>query len=302
MNNEIKIENLKFGYGYKSKKIFNGLNVSIAPGQIVGIVGRNGEGKTTLMKLIAGKLSPDEGSVLIDDRDPATDIETANKIIYASSTYNTESRSKLKDILQYHKLMYKNFDINFANKLMDVFDIEQNKRIGRLSKGQTTIFNFICAIASRAEITILDEPVSGAVSVRRKQIYDIILRDYIEYPRTILISSHLLSEMENILANICMIGAGQILYNGDVDEMKHKAFKVKGTRQQVTEFVKDKKVIFKQLCETNNIAVVEEDYNKTVMEEIKDKGLIAERLTAEEFYMYRTTVNLGEDLEKLWEK
>ncbi len=185
---------------------------------------------------------------------------------------------------------------------MDVFDIEQNKRIGRLSKGQTTIFNFICAIASRAEITILDEPVSGADSVRRKQIYDIILRDYIEYPRTILISSHLLSEMENILANICMIGAGQILYNGDVDEMKHKAFKVKGTRQQVTEFVKDKKVIFKQLCETNNIAVVEEDYNKTVMEEIKDKGLIAERLTAEEFYMYRTTVNLGEDLEKLWEK
>ena len=287
MSNEIKIENLKFGYGYKSKKIFNGLNVSIAPGQIVGIVGRNGEGKTTLMKLIAGKLSPDEGSVLIDDRDPATDIETANKIIYASSTYNTESRSKLKDILQYHKLMYKNFDINFANKLMDVFDIEQNKRIGRLSKGQTTIFNFICAIASRAEITILDEPVSGADSVRRKQIYDIILRDYIEYPRTILISSHLLSEMENILANICMIGAGQILYNGDVE---------------VTEFVKDKKVIFKQLCETNNIAVVEEDYNKTVMEEIKDKGLIAERLTAEEFYMYRTTVNLGEDLEKLWEK
>ena len=290
MSNEIKIENLKFGYGYKSKKIFNGLNVSIAPGQIVGIVGRNGEGKTTLMKLIAGKLSPDEGSGLIDNRDPATDIETANKIIYASSTYNTESRSKLKDILQYHKLMYKNFDINFANKLMDVFDIEQNKRIGRLSKGQTTIFNFI------------DEPVSGADSVRRKQIYDIILRDYIEYPRTILISSHLLSEMENILANICMIGAGQILYNGDVDEMKHKAFKVKGTRQQVTEFVKDKKVIFKQLCETNNIAVVEEDYNKTVMEEIKDKGLIAERLTAEEFYMYRTTVNLGEDLEKLWEK
>ena len=74
------------------------------------------------------------------------------------------------------------------------------------------------------------------------------------------------------------------------------------SRKQVTEFVKDKKVIFKQLCETNNIAVVEEDYNKTVMEEIKDKGLIAERLTAEEFYMYRTTVNLGEDLEKLWEK
>lgn len=144
--------------------------------------------------------------------------------------------------------------------------------------------------------------MSGADSVRRKQIYDIILRDYIEYPRTILISSHLLSEMENILSNICMIGAGQILYNGDVDEMKHKAFKVKGTRQQVTEFIKDRKVIFKQLCETNNMAVVEEDFSKAVMDDIKDKGLIAERLSAEEFYMYMTTVNLGEDLEKLWEK
>lgn len=302
MSNEIKIENLKFGYGYRSKKIFNGLNVSIALGQIVGIVGRNGEGKTTLMKLIAGKLRPDEGTVSIDGKDPSTDIELANKIIYVASTYDIESYSKLKDIIQCYKLMYKNFDINFANKLMDVFDLGQNKRIGRLSKGQTTIFEFICAIASRAEITILDEPVSGADSVRRKQIYDIILRDYIEYPRTILISSHLLSEMENILSNICMIGAGQILYNGDVDEMKHKAFKVKGTRQQVTEFIKDRKVIFKQLCETNNMAVVEEDLSKAVMDDIKDKGLIAERLSAEEFYMYRTTVNLGEDLEKLWEK
>ena len=88
MSNEIKIENLKFGYGYRSKKIFNGLNVSIALGQIVGIVGRNGEGKTTLMKLIAGKLRPDEGTVSIDGKDPSTDIELANKIIYVASTYD----------------------------------------------------------------------------------------------------------------------------------------------------------------------------------------------------------------------
>ena len=297
----ISMQNVTFSYKGKKRYVFEDFSVDIEPNHITGIIGRNGQGKTTLMNLIAGKFEPDEGIIEIDGKNPATDIGTAKRIVYVAGVMSY-SEIKLKKIIEEYRLMYEKFDEEFAYKLMELFGLNKKAKIKNLSKGQETIFNFCCGMATRADITILDEPVSGVDAISRNKIYEIILRDYIEHPRTILISSHLLSEMENILANICMIGAGQILYNGDVDEMKHKAFKVKGTRQQVTEFVKDKKVIFKQLCETNNIAVVEEDYNKTVMEEIKDKGLIAERLTAEEFYMYRTTVNLGEDLEKLWEK
>ena len=297
----ISMQNVTFSYKGKKRYVFEDFSVDIEPNHITGIIGRNGQGKTTLMNLIAGKFEPDEGIIEIYGKNPATDIGTAKRIVYVAGVMSY-SEMKLKKIIEEYRLMYEKFDEEFAHKLMELFGLNKKAKIKNLSKGQETIFNFCCGMATRADITILDEPVSGVDAISRNKIYEIILRDYIEHPRTILISSHLLSEMENILANICMIGAGQILYNGDVDEMKHKAFKVKGTRQQVTEFVKDKKVIFKQLCETNNMAVVEEDFSKAVMDDIKDKGLIAERLSAEEFYMYRTTVNLGEDLEKLWEK
>ena len=184
----ISIQNVTFSYKGKKRYVFEDFSVDIEPNHITGIIGRNGQGKTTLMNLIAGKFEPDEGIIEIDGKNPATDIGTAKRIIYVAGVMSY-SEIKLKKIIEEYRLMYEKFDEEFAHKLMELFGLNKKAKIKNLSKGQETIFNFCCGMATRADITILDEPVSGVDAISRNKIYEIILRDYIEHPRTILISS-----------------------------------------------------------------------------------------------------------------
>lgn len=190
----ISMQNVTFSYKGKKRYVFEDFSVDIEPNHITGIIGRNGQGKTTLMNLIAGKFEPDEGIIEIGGKNPATDIGTAKRIVYVAGVMSY-SEMKLKKIIEEYRLMYEKFDEEFAHKLMELFGLNKKAKIKNLSKGQETIFNFCCGMATRADITILDEPVSGVDAVSRNKIYEIILRDYIEHPRTILISSHMLGEM-----------------------------------------------------------------------------------------------------------
>lgn len=301
----IEVNNLTFGYGYK-KKIFTDFTLSIEPQQITGLVGRNGQGKTTLMKLLAGKFVPDNGGIVItmDSRamNPVCDIEAANEIIYSADKLYYGEQLKLSRIMAEYEIMYHDFDADFARKLLRLFDIDVNKKIKKISKGQKSLFHFVCAMATRARITILDEPVSGVDAISRNKVYDIILRDYIEHPRTIIISSHMLGEMEKILSRIVMIGNEKVLFSGEIEEMKNKAFRISGATESVEKFVKDQKVLFQQNKTLGATAVVEEVFDEKRKQRADELGLTVTSLTAEEYYIYVTGNHNGEELEQLWEK
>ena len=228
----ISIQNVTFSYKGKKRYVFEDFSVDIEPNHITGIIGRNGQGKTTLMNLIAGKFEPDEGIIEIDGKNPVTDIGTAKRIVYVAGVMSY-SEMKLKKIIEEYRLMYEKFDEEFAHKLMELFGLNKKAKIKNLSKGQETIFNFCCGMATRADITILDEPVSGVDAISRNKIYEIILRDYIEHPRTILISSHMLGEMEKILSHMIMIGNNDVLFAGDIEELKDSVYRVDGELENI---------------------------------------------------------------------
>jgi ABC-2 type transport system ATP-binding protein len=232
------MQNVTFSYKGKERYVFEDFSVDIEPNHITGIIGRNGQGKTTLMNLIAGKFEPDEGIIEIDGKNPATDIGTAKRIVYVAGVMSY-SEIKLKKIIEEYRLMYEKFDEEFAYKLMELFGLNKKAKIKNLSKGQETIFNFCCGMATRADITILDEPVSGVDAISRNKIYEIILRDYIEHPRTILISSHMLGEMEKILSNMIMIGNNDVLFAGDIEELKDSVYRVDGELANIEKYCEE---------------------------------------------------------------
>ena len=299
----IKVQHLTFGYGRK-KKVFTDLTFSIEPGHIIGLVGRNGQGKTTLMKLLAGKFEPDGGKITItlneQDGNPARDIEVANEMIYSADTLQY-GEMKLGAIISEYEIMYQDFDSDFAWKLMNIFNLDTNKKISKISKGQVSLFNFSCAMATRASITILDEPVSGVDAISRNKVYDIILRDYMEHPRTIIISSHMLGEMEKILSRIVMIRGKSVFFNGDIEEMKKKAFRVSGDIKNIEQFIKGKNVLCRKNKMLESMAVVEEVYDEQINRQAEEMELTVTSLTAEEYYIYATSSGNEEDLDKLWE-
>ena len=139
----ISMQNVTFSYKGKKRYVFEDFSVDIEPNHITGIIGRNGQGKTTLMNLIAGKFEPDEGIIEIDGKNPATDIGTAKRIIYVAGVMSY-SEIKLKKIIEEYRLMYEKFDEEFAYKLMELFGLNKKAKIKNLSKGQETIFNFCC--------------------------------------------------------------------------------------------------------------------------------------------------------------
>ena len=234
----ISMQNVTFSYKGKKRYVFEDFSVDIEPNHITGIIGRNGQGKTTLMNLIAGKFEPDEGIIEIDGKNPATDIGTAKRIVYVAGVM-IYSEMKLKKIIEEYRLMYEKFDEEFAHKLMELFGLNKKAKIKNLSKGQETIFNFCCGMATRADITILDEPVSGVDAISRNKIYEIILRDYIEHPRTILISSHMLGEMEKILSHMIMIGNNDVLFAGDIEELKDSVYRVDGELANIEKYCEE---------------------------------------------------------------
>lgn len=124
----ISMQNVTFSYKGKKRYVFEDFSVDIEPNHITGIIGRNGQGKTTLMNLIAGKFEPDEGIIEIDGKNPATDIGTAKRIIYVAGVMSY-SEIKLKKIIEEYRLMYEKFDEEFAYKLMELFGLNKKAKI-----------------------------------------------------------------------------------------------------------------------------------------------------------------------------
>lgn len=297
----ISMQNVTFSYKGKKRYVFEDFSVDIEPNHITGIIGRNGQGKTTLMNLIAGKFEPDEGIIEIDGKNPATDIGTAKHIVYVAGVMSY-SEIKLKKIIEEYRLMYEKFDEEFAHKLMELFGLNKKAKIKNLSKGQETIFNFCCGMATRADITILDEPVSGVDAISRNKIYEIILRDYIEHPRTILISSHMLGEMEKILSHMIMIGNNDVLFAGDIEELKDSVYRVDGELANIEKYCEEKKVLYKKNQTLGAMAVIEGRLDKEEAEKADELELATSKLSGEEIYMYKTDLKNANQMEALWEK
>src|SRR5574344_1683368 len=156
MEHTITANQVTLNYG--NKIALQDVSIQIHEKQLIGIIGRNGSGKTTFLKLCSGILEPTQGEIKIFGGNPIHNIEVAKKIIYSSADTEHRPKNHLKSILEYYRLVYPQFDMVFANKLMEIFHLNPKLRYGSLSKGMASIFNFICGLSSRASLTLFDEP------------------------------------------------------------------------------------------------------------------------------------------------
>lgn len=188
---------------FKNKTALDDLTFEISDVGIIGLIGRNGSGKTTLMKLCAGLLKDDGGELKVFGEEPMDNLSVLENIVYTYHDMDYYKPLKLKAILENYNTMFPMFDNDFALRLLKYFDLELKKKYIHLSEGEASLFNFICGLSSRAKLTMFDEPILGMDVAIRKVVYDVLLRDYNENPRMIMISSHMLSE-------ICLLMRGNL--------------------------------------------------------------------------------------------
>lgn len=204
---------------FGNKQILKDINLKIPRGKIVGLLGKNGTGKTTLIKLINDLLVPTSGEILINGEKPG--IKSKSVISYLPERTYLDREMRVKDAIKYFEEFYGNFDSQKAIKLLKDLNLDINTKISKMSKGMQEKLQLILVMSRKAEIYILDEPLGGVDPATRDYILDTILSNFNE-GASVIISTHLISDIERILDEVIFIDQGQIILSSSADELRNK--------------------------------------------------------------------------------
>jgi ABC-2 type transport system ATP-binding protein len=228
---------------YGSFTAVDAVDLTLEENRIYGLLGRNGAGKTTIMQLLTGQLFPDAGSLDVFGREPAEHADVLRRMCFIAESQRYPDSFKAAHVFKAAPWFFENWDAQFAEKLIADFRLPVNRYIKKLSRGQLSAVGVIVGLASRAPLTFFDEPYLGLDAVARHIFYDRLLEDYAEHPRTIVLSTHLIDEVANLLEHVILIDQGRILFDRDAEELRGSATTIAGARAAVESFVADRPVI-----------------------------------------------------------
>ncbi|MCO1601175.1 ATP-binding cassette domain-containing protein [Desulfosporosinus nitroreducens] len=274
---------------YGQNKALDRLSFEIGENKITGFIGRNGAGKTTLLKMIAGYIKPTQGELQVFSRKPFNNLDVSAKTIFIDDNMTFPDSFRLTDILSEVASFYAAWNSNLAIALFNYFSFDPNQAHSNLSKGSKSTFNSIIGIASRCPLTILDEPTTGMDSAVRKDFYKALLKDYLEHPRTILLSSHLLSELEEILEDILLIDNGSKCLHLPVMELRELAVGIRGNEQALLTFVEGKELIYKEEFAKGSLyVVIKKELIEQEFKHVRQNGLEVLPISTDDLCVYLT--------------
>ncbi|MBN2238919.1 MAG: ABC transporter ATP-binding protein [Dehalococcoidales bacterium] len=219
------------------------VSVLLETDKIYGLLGRNGAGKTTLINIITNQIFADTGEVLVDG-EPAEENEHALAKIYCMTEKNVHpTRMKVKDGFRWAAEFYPSFDKDYAFSLAQRFAMDTDKKIHKLSSGYGSIFKLILTLASGVPVMIFDEPVLGLDAAHRELFYRLLLEYYSENGGSVIISTHLIDEVADILEHVIILKEGEMIMSQPVESILHSAYTVSGEISGVDAYCRGRKVI-----------------------------------------------------------
>lgn len=228
MENIIEIRNLKKAYG--SHTVLDDISFSLGRNQIIGLLGPNGCGKTTLIKTMTGLIKDYDGEIFIDGNNPG--IKTKAEIAYLPEMSYLPDWMRPVDAIKYFSDFYSDFDALKAERMMQEFSLDRKQKIKTMSKGQKEKISLILVMCRKAELYILDEPLGGVDPAAREQILNLIMKNYAE-KSTVLMSTHLIHDIEPVLDRALMISNGKVVLNESVENIKKQGKSVEDIFKEV---------------------------------------------------------------------
>ncbi|MED2016246.1 ABC transporter ATP-binding protein [Bacillus wiedmannii] len=273
---------------YKKKIAVNEVTISLEEHKIYGLLGRNGAGKTTLLNLLAGQITSSSGSISIFGEHVFENSKAMQNICFVRVKEEAHLSFKVKEIFKMCNMFYKNWDGKYAEELADKFQLNMTVKYHKLSHGMQTVVGIIQGLVSRAPITIFDEPTTGLDAAHRELFYSLLLEDYGEYPRTIILSTHLVEEVTHVIEDVIIIKAGALVVQSSVEDLLQQAHIISGKKDKVDEFSINKKIINREVYGNKGIAVIWEELSNEDYYSLEKEGLLIDRITLQKLFIHIT--------------
>lgn len=265
------------------------LTVQLEGEKIIGLLGRNGSGKSTLLNIIAAFRKPTSGEVLIDGESVFENENAMSKIALIRESGDTvEDSEKVQEALRFAEYLRPNWNGDRAVELLEKFEISTTSKINELSRGRRSGLGIALGLAANAELTMLDETYLGLDAPSRYVFYDELLNEFMERPRTFIISSHLIEEVGRVLEDIVIIDQGKLLLHDSQEELSSRGAAVTGNEDDVDAFVTGREVIGERQLGRTKSAMVYGDINGEFTAEAKNSNLDVEPLGIQDLFVYLT--------------
>jgi ABC-2 type transport system ATP-binding protein len=266
------------------------VSFAVRENTIYGLLGRNGAGKTTLMRLLTGQARPTAGTVEIFGGVPFENAAVVERICFVSENQVYPDGFRVSQVLAAGKLLFPRWDAAFAESLAADFGLPPRRPVKKLSRGMLSALGIVVGLASQAPLTLFDEPYLGLDAVARQLFYDRLLCDYAERPRTILLSTHLIDEVSDLIEHVLLIERGRIAVDDDAERLRGRAVTVSGAGNAVEEFAADRQRLHSEkILGQSRVTVLSRD---TDPERAQALGLRLEPLTLQQLVV--RTAGLGE--------
>jgi ABC-2 type transport system ATP-binding protein len=275
------------------------LDLRLAPGKIHGLLGRNGSGKSTLAATLAGFRRPDAGRVWIEGGDLGTAQEPyENAVVTSRVCLIRESGDLIDAALVRHAIglaasLRPYWDDELACDLLDRFEVPLNKKVQKLSRGKKSALGVVLGLASRAPLTIFDESYLGMDVPSRNLFYDALLADYAEVPRTILLSTHLVSEVSTMLEEVVILDNGRLVTQSPVDALRGRGASIVGPAAAVDEFTAGFTVLAEDRLGGTKSATVLGDLDPALLAQATSSGLEIGPVGLQELFVHLTAPTGG---------
>lgn len=228
---------------YGDFKAVDNVSFKLEEEKIYGLLGRNGAGKTTIMHMLTAQLFPTSGELKVFGESPFENNRVLSRVCFIKESQKYPDNIRIIDALEVAEMFFPNWDREFAHSLVADFQLPLKRRIKKLSRGMLSAVGIVIGLASRAPLTIFDEPYLGLDAVARGMFYNRLIEDYSQHPRTIVLSTHLIDEVSKMLEHVILLNKGKVIVDEDADALRGQAFTVVGPAPKVEQFVAGKETI-----------------------------------------------------------
>ncbi|WOO34872.1 ABC transporter ATP-binding protein [Anaerocolumna sp. AGMB13020] len=286
MTFQIEVKNVSLKY--KKFKALKDISFQLEDQKIYGLIGRNGAGKTSLLSILAGLREATEGVVTVSGEPLFENAEVMEQIrLIYQNDYKDEYR-KVEQLIKASAKFSPNFDREYAKTLIKVFKLPKNRAANKLSKGMQSVLDVIIGLASRAPITIFDEAYLGMDAPTRVTFYKELLEEQVRHPRIIILSTHLVSEMDYLFDEVLILKNGSLLLQEEYETLTSKGVTITGGMKEVDEFVQGRRILgSEQLGGTKAVRLYEEELEQ-LEAKAHEKGLDVGPISLQDLFIYLT--------------